>query len=264
MDPKHDFAEFHGVKVGGVKLNIESDWEIYSDHLTPFDAFLPRSELGRPFRGSVFRLPLRTSGGPISNKPVAPDEISDLLRDFAQEELDVSLLFLRNVSSVEIYEVDMAGEKTEIARVTIERTPLEPHGDYEIHKATIQTHHFDGSSEQGVWRILHAPFSEVDAVDMLSERLGGSPTAILSQHKLSPIMDFAIPLNCSEMTKIGRLFTYLPLPLKTEFPVHVNALFSLTQSRQNLRNGGEIGIVRNSDDQYVIGSPLFNLLMLLG
>ena len=39
----------------------------------------------------------------------------------------------------------------------------------------------------------------------------------------------------------GRLFTFLPLPLKTGFPAHVHALFALTQSRQNLHNSGETG-----------------------
>lgn len=263
LDPKHDFAEFHGIKVGGLKLNIESDWEEFSDNITAFDALLPRSEQGKHFDGSIFRLPLRTSPGAISNQTVSPDEISDLLRDFAKEELNVSLLFLRNVTSIEIYEVDMAGNKMEIARASIDRTPLESFGDYEIHKATVRIHnHLDGSLDEGEWRVVHAPLSEAVAVETLSERLGGNPTAILSQHKLSPIMDFAIPLNRSGVARIGRLFTYLPLPLRTEFPVHINALFALTQSRQNLRNGGEIGIVKHSDDQYVDSSPSFHLLMI--
>lgn len=190
----------------------------------------------------------------MSNKAVSPDEISQLLRDFAKDELNVSLLFLRNVTEIEIYEVDAAGKKTEIARASIDRGQLESHWEYEIRKARIRTHCLDGSSEEEEWRLVHAPFSEAEAVDALSERLGGDPAATLSQHKLSPAMDFAIPRNSSDATKIGRLFTYLPLPLRTEFPVHINALFSLTQSRQNLRNGGEIGIVKNSDDQCVTRS----------
>lgn len=204
---------------------------------------------------------MRASQSPISNKVVSPDEISQLLRDFAKEELNISLLFLRNITSIEVYEVDTAGRKTQVARATIDRSPPELCGEYEIRKPIIQTHHFDGSSEEGEWRIVHAPFSEAAAVVALSERLGGNPAATLSQHKLSPTLDFAIPLNSSDATKIGRLFTYLPLPLKTEFPVHINALFSLTQSRQNLRNGGEVGIVKNSDDQYVTQFLLLRLLM---
>ncbi|KAK0502390.1 hypothetical protein EDD18DRAFT_1048553, partial [Armillaria luteobubalina] len=50
----------------------------------------------------------------------------------------------------------------------------------------------------------------------------------------------------------GRLFTYLPLPIRTGFPCHVHGLFALTQSRQNLTNKTEIGIVRGSDDSVLI------------
>lgn len=251
LDPKHDFAEFSGVKIGGVKLNIEEEWRKYSDHLAAFNSFLPQSAWGEPFSGSAFRLPLRTSASEISHKIVSPDEISDLLKDFAKEELNISLLFLRNVSSIEMYEISADGERTQIATATVDRTPSQAHGQYEIQKVTIRTH-LAGSSEEREWRIIHAPFSEAKAIHALSLRLGGNPTTTLSQHKLSPVIDLAIPLNSSNSVDVGRLFTYLPLPLRTEFPVHINALFALTQSRQNLRNAGEVGVVKKSDDQYVI------------
>lgn len=243
LDPQHDFTE-----IGGVKLNIEEESQKYSDHLAAFESIFPSAGWGEPFHGSIFRLPLRQTASQISHKTISPDEISDLLGNFAREELNVSLLFLHNVTSIKIYEISADGEKTLVASAAIERTPLEPHGHYEIRKATVRID-LPGSLEEREWRILHAPFSETEAVDKLSQCLGGNPTATLAQHKLSPTVDLAIPLNCSNMTKIGRLFTFLPLPLRTEFPVHINALFSLTQSRQNLRNGGEVGIVKNSDDQ---------------
>jgi sacsin len=217
----------------------------YQDQLAAFGA-------AQPLHGSIFRLPLRKSPGNISDRPITADKISDLLRNFALEELDIALLFLRNVTSVEIFETNSDGENTKIASATIDRTPTELHrdSDHEIRKVTVRTHIAD-SSEEREWRILHAPFSASEAIDTLSQRLGRSPTSTLSQHKLSPIVDLAIPLNLADSTRIGRLFTFLPLPLRTEFPIHINALFSLTQSRQNLRNGGEVGIVKGSDDQYV-------------
>ncbi|KAF9446296.1 hypothetical protein P691DRAFT_673937 [Macrolepiota fuliginosa MF-IS2] len=251
LDPKHDFAEFAGVKIGGVKLNIENEWKRYSDHLDAFDPFMPRSTWGKPFPGSVFRLPLRTSASEISHKTISPDEISDLLRDFAAEELNVSLLFLRNVTSIEIYEIGTDGEKMQIATATIDRTLWQQQAPYQIQKAIIQTC-CSGSLEKREWRIIHAPFSEEKAIHALTLRLEGNPTTTLSQHKLSPVIDLAVPLNSTDPAQIGRLFTYLPLPLRTEFPVHINALFALTQSRQNLRNAGEVGIVKKSDDRALI------------
>ncbi|KAF8804890.1 hypothetical protein BYT27DRAFT_7013500, partial [Phlegmacium glaucopus] len=41
-------------------------------------------------------------------------------------------------------------------------------------------------------------------------------------------------------------------PLETGFPVHVHALFALTQSRQHLRNSGETGIVLQADNHVVV------------
>jgi sacsin len=250
LDPQHEFAEFAGVKIGGVKLNIVEDGNLYRDQLAPFDTFIPPSEIAQPFNGSIFRLPLRKSPGNIGNTPISADEISDLLRNFALEELNIALLFLRKVNSIEIFEINSEGENSKIASATIDRISTELHEKCLIRKILVCTHIAD-SSEERVWRILHAPFAESKAINTLSQRLGRSPTSTLSQHKLSPNVDLAIPLNLADSTQIGRLFTFLPLPLRTEFPIHINALFSLTQSRQNLRNGGEVGIVKGSDDQYV-------------
>lgn len=230
-------------------MNLEQH-QHYGDNLAAFDSLLPRSEWGARFHGTIFRFPLRTSASRISDKTVSPDEISKLLRDFAAEELNISLLFLHNVDSIEIYEISANGERTQIANATIDRTLSEQYRNYEIRKATIRTR-ATGTAEKREWRIIHAPFSQVEAVEALSQRLGGDPTTALTHHKLRPTVDLAIPLDSSRSTRIGRLFTYLPLPLRTEFPVHINALFSLTQSRQNLRNAGEVGIVKKSDDECV-------------
>ncbi|KIY44267.1 hypothetical protein FISHEDRAFT_25687, partial [Fistulina hepatica ATCC 64428] len=37
----------------------------------------------------------------------------------------------------------------------------------------------------------------------------------------------------------GRLFTLLPLPIFTEFPLHLHAILALTPDRQALRNRQE-------------------------
>ena len=76
----------------------------------------------------------------------------------------------------------------------------------------------------------------------------------LSEDKLNPTVDLAVSNEFSTLTEEGRLFTFLPLPLKTSFPIHINCVFSLTQSRQNLRNAGEVGIVSDSEDRYVINT----------
>ncbi|KIO21520.1 hypothetical protein M407DRAFT_80296, partial [Tulasnella calospora MUT 4182] len=62
----------------------------------------------------------------------------------------------------------------------------------------------------------------------------------MSTEKLFPHVALALPIPPDGATSIpnfhGRLFTLLPLPIITNFPVHINAVLALTSSRQNLRN----------------------------
>jgi hypothetical protein len=246
LDPQHDFTE-----CGGIQLNIEEECELYRDHLSTFDPLFPPTDWGKAFQGTIIRLPLRQAASQVSDEIVSPDKISNLLKDFVRDELNVTLLFLRNITSIAVYEISDNGEKIELAIATIDKVTAELHGCYEIRNVNIQTH-VSGSLEEREWRVVHAPFSTKEAIDELSRRLGGNPTAILAKHKLSPDIGLAIPLHCPGATNIGRLFTFQPLPLATEFPMHINALFSLTSSRQNLRNAGEKGIVKGSEDECVI------------
>ncbi|KIO21529.1 hypothetical protein M407DRAFT_80280, partial [Tulasnella calospora MUT 4182] len=62
----------------------------------------------------------------------------------------------------------------------------------------------------------------------------------MSTDKLLPRVALALPVPHDGATSIpnfhGRLFTLLPLPIITGFPVHINAVLALVSSRQNLRN----------------------------
>ncbi|KAJ7175639.1 hypothetical protein C8R46DRAFT_850387, partial [Mycena filopes] len=50
----------------------------------------------------------------------------------------------------------------------------------------------------------------------------------------------------------GRLFTLLPLPIFTRFPVHFHAILALTQDRQSLRNIEEIGTGPRSREGFLV------------
>lgn len=246
-------------------MNIVENSIEYNDHLASFSSVFSQTQWGKPFAGTAFRLPLRIASSDLSNKVIEPDEISGLLRDFAKEELMISLLFLRNISSVEIIEI-RGDNEIEVAKASIVRSELDRHGRYEIRQADVFTSRYEtGESEKREWYILHSPSSEDEAERALAKRLGWDPSRTLSQHKLSTGVDLAIPCDLVTSPNTGRLFTFLPLPLRTEFPIHINALFSLTQSRQNLRNAGEVGIVAGSDDEYAffsINVPRWLILLL--
>jgi hypothetical protein len=224
--------------------------------LDAFDFFLPPDARHQAFPGSVIRLPLRKPGAQssISSKAVDASEIRQLFEDFVREEIGISLLFLKNITSVEVHEVDAQGGRRCIAKSSIQKAKEASWTvDSDRHttfKCTVVVETPLVGRVEKTWRIVHSYFPEAFSTSLLSLRLGQDPRPILSKHKLLSEMAIAIPMSIlTKEDTAGRLFTYLPLPLNTGFPLHIHGLFALTPSRQNLNNGGEIGIVRGSEDR---------------
>ncbi|KIO27690.1 hypothetical protein M407DRAFT_72859 [Tulasnella calospora MUT 4182] len=64
----------------------------------------------------------------------------------------------------------------------------------------------------------------------------------MKEDKLFPHVALAFPDPDPAFPRapgFGRLFTLLPLPIITRFPLHTHAILALTSSRQNLRNAQE-------------------------
>ena len=219
-----------------------------------FQSFLPDFENDRnhSFPGSIIRLPLRTHSAKsaISSKVVSAEEIQTLFEDFIREELEMSLLFLKHVCTVEIHEISMLGARKCLARAAIERGRSQPlsfdSGEHILFPATIKV-----QQEVSEWILFQSRFPEKDSAALLSYRLGRDVRPVLDKHKLLPHVSLALSIPYDRSIQ-GRLFTYLPLPIRTGFRrVHVHAPFALTPSRTNLASGTEVGIVRGSDDRYV-------------
>ncbi|PIL32619.1 hypothetical protein GSI_05323 [Ganoderma sinense ZZ0214-1] len=84
---------------------------------------------------------------------------------------------------------------------------------------------------------------------MLRKSLDVTPewlTREVEREKLRSDVALALPINTSHNIQ-GRLFTFLPLPLTTNFPCHIHGIFSLTDSRQNLRNPSETIMQQTAD-----------------
>ncbi|CAK5278239.1 unnamed protein product [Mycena citricolor] len=255
LDPHHYFAP-----TGGVKVDFTAQDAQYHDQLDAFEFFLPSDSRTQPFSGSIIRLPLRLPGAEssISSKSVDASEIRQLFDDFVREEIGISLLFLKHVREVEVHEISEDGTKRCLARTSIRRdqgrtvagTNQDQHHSF---KCTVSVDSAAHGQSDKPWRIVHSFYPEAQSTSLLALRIGQDPRPILAKHKLLSEMAVAIPLSIVEASESdGRLFTYLPLPLKTGFPVHVHALFALTQSRQNLNNGGEVGIVKGSADSILV------------
>lgn len=244
---------------GGQRVNILHEATTLSDHMSAFNVdllhpnYLPATSLD----ASIVRLPLRQDGkqSNISKKVLTPDEVKQLLLDFVCEEINIVMLFLSHISIIEVLEVDDGGVQR-IGRADIKRRPLPlPAGIDNVRREECSvTVSFDTlrpstSPSSQKWEILHVSSPVDRAIQLLSERLGTDTSDHIAREKLKPTIGLALPVPLKEQWSEGRLFTFLPLPLPTGFPVHIHALFALTQARQNLWNGSERGLVKGTRDE---------------
>lgn len=214
---------------------------------------------GQEFDGTIVRLPLRSESSDISTNVVAATDLRTLLEVFIEEELSICLMFLRNLTSVEMLEIDDRGMRIQLAKSHIQRSQrvTQVVGGHPTISFTCNTRMSVLGSKENLerWVVQELAISLDVARSFLSKRrIKGNPTAILQKHKLDPSVAVAYPIAVAKQKKsnLGRLFTYLPLPIYTGFPVHIHALFALTQSRQNLFNVEEVGVVHGTDHRLVL------------
>jgi hypothetical protein len=236
----------------------------YADQLSGFDFFIPTATPIGSFQNTVIRLPLRTDAGAaksrIKKDPVEPSKIRQLFDDFVGEEIDIVLLFLMHISSIEIHEVHDQKVPVCLAKAELVKSAPDPIDMSNAKASTNQcsvnvTIETSGCTSQS-WRVFHASYSHSEAAKLISDRPGYDASLKLQEQKLLPNVGIAMPLSSPAIC--GRLYTYLPLPLSTGFPCHIHGLFALTKDRQHLRNCEETGVVEGVD-RFVI----FNIFLLI-
>ncbi|KAJ3843150.1 hypothetical protein F5878DRAFT_322197 [Lentinula raphanica] len=100
------------------------------------------------------------------------------------------------------------------------------------------------------WRLVHDVISEETMKEKMQRHLQYEVGERLQKDKLLPHVALAFPL--SEQKYQGRLFTLLPLPISTGFPIHIHGIFALTPDRQSLRNPEEMGIGLESRERLLV------------
>ncbi|KAF8318358.1 hypothetical protein F5887DRAFT_928554, partial [Amanita rubescens] len=240
------FAILDPLHSGGMKINYNEFKK--SDHRKCFD-FFSNMSTSSSFGGTVIRLPLRSRPSELSQRVVLAQELDKMISDYINEELDISLLFLDNLRIIEIWKVHDAS-KTCLATWSKSERRAErqsKESSLSIYDSVLSDGHANFS-----WRIIQTQNAEEEAKSRLAAQVGGDAVdLILKKHKLRPDVRLAYPLITNEHIS-GRLFTFLPLPSITDFPVHIHALFALTSSRQSLRNPNETGTVAGSDNDVLI------------
>lgn len=243
LDPHSEFEAFPG----GISIDIIDEGPDYQDQLAPF---IPITKDPHKFyQGTVFRLPLRTKNqatrSRIKNEATTPSEIKQLLEGFGQNELEEAILFLKNISTIEIRRISSSGQEYFIGGATIDRRDTSSNALF-TRKVNCETS--AGNFYSRTWRFSTCLTDKFTAVQIMSKRLDYSIGDELNKEKLVANVELAIPLDGPSIQ--GRLFTLLPLPIKTGFPLHFNAVFAMTPDRQSLKNVEEAGLPE-SRERYV-------------
>lgn len=225
----------------GMQIGLGHVVSGFPNQLLPFGFFM---ENGRTtsFPGTIIRCPFRNQPSNISDQVITPDVISELRREFIDRELEISCLFLRNIKRVEVHEISPTGISQLLAKVDVSR--FDPLRSMVTVTVDLTRNQITKTME---YLIAEPHFSREDAVDLLSQHTEYDSTTVtraLQAAKFSPEVKIAVDVkNVSR----GRLFTNLPLPIFTGFPVHVHALFGIDTSRAHLRHAGSGGVLGSQD-----------------
>jgi hypothetical protein len=237
LDPHNEFKAFPG----GISIDIIDEGPIYQDQLAPFISIT--KDPYKFYQGTIFRLPLRTKDqairSRIKNVAAAPSEIKQLLEGFGQDELEEAILFLKNISTIEIRHISSGGQEYFIGRATIDQRNASSESSA-LFTRQVNCEGSAGNLHTRTWRFSTCLTDKSTAANILSKRLGYNIGDELNKEKLVANVELAIPLGGPSIQ--GRLFTLLPLPIKTGFPLHFNAVFALTPDRQSLKNVEEGGL----------------------
>lgn len=243
---------------GGIRIDISQDGANYADHLSSFDHYATPPYL-EPFNGTVIRLPLRSHPSRISSEVHSVDTIRQLLLSFIESELHLVMLYLKNIKSIEIREIDDRGDRL-LGKADITRGAPRPDGEYHTYTSSVNLDRplVNSSLVREDWLIVRGEYTSFQRDEVIIARLGSTGSnrervsSVLNDEKLMAHVALAVPLPLRGSETHGRLFTYLPLPLQPGFPCHVHALYALTDSRQNLINPSEASVVTNSREESVV------------
>lgn len=188
----------------------------------------------RQFDGTIFRFPLRSKASDISDNLYDSNRVVDLFESFIAD-ADLSLLFLKNVTSVSLIHVSVDGTvntrlevkssiHTDVVLESEDESVVEASTKFKSITLTSEDH------KETKWLVTTCTMKEgkVEKLDSLAENL-----------KFFPQVDLAFPCGEKRDCQESRLSCFLPLPNnesnKTGLPVYVNACFGLTDNRRHIK-----------------------------
>ena len=203
----------------GKKLPFTEKIVRISKQLVPYKGLFGFDE-NRPYPGTLFRFPFRTSGSEISNVIYDATHVEELFCDL-QKAGPKLLLFLSNVKRITFTRINEESDGTVSQLYVVERSSI---SDVEspirhilpMNTQLLQVHKEHDTPE--VWLVASETDSDTDKPATATVACSMQKTGV---HYLPQQID-------------GEMFCYLPLSLKTGLPVHVSANFAVLNDRTGI------------------------------
>ena len=244
LDPHHSWSKKIG-QPGGPAWNIvEDNLKEVGNHLAAF-AKCRNIEPGKPFNGTLIRIPLRTPAQALQSKikPQAStvDEVKEALEDFCQEILSGGLVFMKNVRSVSVkFNEELLMRATILPEESSHRSlqnriPDDFVGMYgtlqqakdSVHRTYQVGVQYEGrdsvKEEKYLIQSLMAPSCGDPKIDSWAR-----------ERKLFPWVAVAAPLTSNLKLFAPSLFSTLRLPIQHYQPIHIHGLFAISQDRKSI------------------------------
>ncbi|KAJ7578054.1 hypothetical protein C8J56DRAFT_1031317 [Mycena floridula] len=259
-DPQDHFA---ATLAGGAEISLVDEGHLYLDQISAFQVpGVFNIAVGREFNGTIVRLALRTKDqancSRIKSSAVSPETMRAYFQDFVADELELDMLFLKHITSIRLLEVDRGGRVIPVAEVHIQDPQIADKRAF-IRGADIPRFEtfkcpiiFRSGNHQRTttWRVVHSISVRSETASVMRPHMTYDVDKALVEDKLFAHVALAFPLHGSRID--GKLFTLLPLPILTDFPLHIHSIFALTPDRQHLRSREEKGFDEKSREFFLV------------
>ena len=249
FDPNLSYVPDATIEKPGMRYNVDILQQTYPD---VYSCYLPQCIDVND--ATLFRFPLRTAEmaktSKISKRSVTPENLQRLL-DELKEEACETLLFTTHVTKISISEVDHDTGKftnTYMARAKLSKehkklkselakasrtAPSAEHGDrlskipfHEV-MSTLLLNDTKGVSEK--WCVSEQLGTEpdVEVPESVSGAIRAGELRLLPRGGMACLLESYHDCEITQTRKKRSVFCFLPLPITTSLPVHVNGHFAL-------------------------------------
>ena len=209
----------------GIKINyIKHRFLKMSNQFIPYTGvhgFDPK----KPFKGTLFRLPLRCRSSQISKNICTEDKLLSII-DEVKQNAPKLLMFLNNVKRISFHQSHGSNFK-KIFAITATKTHIATINDSSLTKYKVFSPQFGGCKEEN-WIIStnFQQFKQPSIIDCVQDGIASVSVRLKINAKTEE-------LQCIDPVK-GECFCFLPLHIETGLPVHVSSNFAVMINRRGL------------------------------